>query len=76
MFEIRFRHSVTKNSIYGSNSIRYYDPMIWSLVSEEIIYTNSLDKLKTEIRRWKPNDCPCRVCENYIADVGFLEIFE
>ena len=28
----------------GSNSIRYYGPIIWSLVLEEIRYTDSLEK--------------------------------
>ena len=38
----------------GSNSIRYYGPIICSLVPEEIRYTDSLEKFKNKIRRWKP----------------------
>ena len=34
----------------GSNSIRYYSPIIWSLVPGEIRCTNSLKKLKVKIR--------------------------
>ena len=60
----------------GSNSIRFYDPNIWNLVLEEIRYTNSLENFKNKIRRWKANDCPCRLCKNGIPNVGFLEILE
>ena len=47
----------------GSNSIRHYGPIIWSLVSEEIRYTDSLEKFKNKIRRWKPSRCLCRICK-------------
>ena len=40
----------------GSNSIRYYGPIIWSLVPEEIRHIDSLEKFKSKIRRWKSND--------------------
>ena len=55
----------------GSNSIRYYGLIIWSLVPEEIRYTDSLEKIKNKIRRWKPNNFPCCTCKDYIANVGF-----
>ena len=59
-----------------SNSIRYYGPVIWNSVPAEIKYVNSLETFKNKIRMWKPNNCPCRICKNYISNVGFLETFE
>ena len=47
-----------KTVLEGSNSIRYYGPIIWSLVREDISYTDSLEKFKNKIRRWKPSNCP------------------
>ena len=55
----------------GSNSIRYYGPVIWNLISSEIKYVDSLETFKREIRKWKPSNCPCRICKNYIPNVGF-----
>ena len=60
----------------GSNSIRYYGPVIWNLIPSEIKYVDSLETFKREIRKWKPSNCPCRICKNYIPNVGFLETFE
>ena len=60
----------------GSSSISYYDPIIWSLVLEKIRYTYSRESFKSKIRKWKPKNCRCRKCKNYIPNVGFLETFE
>ena len=37
-----------------SNSVRYYGAIIWSLVPQEIRYTDSLEKMKL-------NGYPCRI---------------
>ena len=71
-----FVNPQVRTVLKGSNSIRYYGPTKWSLVPEEIRYTDSLEKFKNKIKRWKPNNCPCRIFKNYIPNVGFLEIFE
>ena len=60
----------------GSNSIRYYGPVIWNLIPNEIKYVDSLEIFKNKIRMWKPVNCPCRVCKTYVPNVGFLETFE
>ena len=60
----------------GFNSIRYYGPVIWNLIPAEMKYLDSLETFKSKIRMWKPNNCPCRICKNYIPNVGFLETFK
>ena len=55
----------------GSNSIRYYGPVIWNLILAEIKYLDSLETFKSKIRTWKPNNYPCRICKNYIPMLGF-----
>lgn len=57
-----------------SNSIKFYGPIIWCLVPVEIRYTNSLEKSKNKIWRWKTNVCTSRICKNYISNVGFQEL--
>ena len=65
-----------KTVFKGSNSIRCYGPVIWNLITAEMKYVDSLETFKSKTRKWKPNNCPCRICENYIPNVGFLESFE
>ena len=53
---------------YGTETISYLAPKIWSLVSNAIKNSKSLDVFKFKIRQWEP-DCPCRLCKNYLQHV-------
>ena len=56
---------------YGTETISYIAPKIWSLVPETIKNCDSLKSFKQKIRKWKP-DCPCRLCKIYLQHVGFV----
>ena len=42
------------------------------MVPNNIKNSSSLNKFKSSIKSWKPNECPCRLCKKYIAEVGFI----
>ena len=56
---------------YETETISYLAPKIWSLVSNTIKSSESLDVFKSKIRQWKPN-CPCRLFKNYLQHFGFI----
>ena len=56
---------------YGTDTISYLAPKIWSSVPNVIKSGNSLDVFKSKTRKWEPN-CPCRLCKNYLQHVGFI----
>ena len=56
----------------GKGALRYLGPLIWNIIPSEIKNVSSLNKFKKQIRQWRPLECPCRLCKNYIPDVGFL----
>ena len=56
---------------YGTETISYLAPKIWSLVPNAIKSSKSLDVFKSKIRQWEP-DCPCRLCKNYLQHVSFI----
>ena len=61
-------------SVYkGSNSLRYFGPIIWNLIPKEIKNCDTLASFVSKIRQWRPNACPCRICKNFISNVGFIE---
>ena len=63
------------NSVFnGENSIRYFGPKIWNLVPNELRNVSNFGTFKAEIRKWKPPNCPCRLCKNYIRNIGFVNI--
>ena len=56
---------------YGTETISYLAPKIWSIVPQTIKESTSIYSFKTKIRKWKP-DCPCRLCKRYLQHVGFV----
>ena len=56
---------------YGTETISYIAPKIWSIVPETIKNCDNPESFKQEIRKWKP-DCPCRLCKIYLQHVGFV----
>ena len=33
---------------------------------------DTIDKFKIAIRKWKPESCPCRICEVYLQNIGYI----
>ena len=61
------------NSVYnGTESLSFLGPKIWNLVPEEIKTSETVDIFKNKIKKWTPENCPCRLCRVYIQNVGFV----
>ena len=61
------------NSVYnGTESLSFLGPKIWNLVPEEIKTSETVDIFKNKIKKWIPENCPCRLCRVYIQNVGFV----
>ena len=56
---------------YGTETISFLAPKIWSIVPSDLENSTSLMSFKTNIRKWKP-DCSCRLCKRYLQYVGFV----
>ena len=66
---------LTKSKLlYGTETITYLGPKIWSIIPEEIGESALLETFRQQIKLWKPNSCPCRICKKYIANVGFVNL--
>ena len=49
---------IPKTLAYGTESVSFMAPKIWSIVPQELKNSQSLYSFKNGIRKWKPN-CPC-----------------
>ena len=56
------------------NSISYFESVIWNSALPELREINSFQVFKSEIKAWRPTNCPCRLCKNYIENLGFVNI--
>ena len=69
---VHFKRENLKTTHYGIQSVRYLGPKIWDMISNNIKNFTSSNKFKNSDKSWKPNECPCRLCKEYFAQVGFI----
>ena len=67
-----FRIPSIRTVYHGSESISFLGPKIWYILSDEIKQQTSLSSFKKSVKKWKPQDCICRLCKVYVNGVGFL----
>ena len=61
------------NSVYnGTESVSFLELKIWDLVPNELKDIGNLAAFKKAIEKWSPGKCPCRLCKDYIRNVGFI----
>ena len=61
------------NGVYhGTESISFLGPKICDILPEKPKNIETLEFFKKEIKIWKPDNCPCRLCKVFIEGVGFL----
>ena len=56
----------------GTETLLFRAPQLWQILPPEIKASATLDTLKKKIKQWQPENCPCRICKNYIPNLGFV----
>ena len=59
---------------FGQNSVRCLGPIIWNSLPLTLRNIYSFSEFKFLIKNWEPTNCPCRLCKNYIPNIGFVNI--
>ena len=60
-------------SVYKSTeSVSFLGPNIWDILPDTYKDMPDLNSFKLALKRWRPVNCPCRICKVYIASVGFV----
>ena len=67
-----FRVPFARTVYHGTESMSYLGPKIWDIVPAELKQNQSLNSFKKSIRKWVPQDCPCRLCKRYIGGIGLV----
>ena len=61
-----------KSTFHGTESLSYLGTKIWDLVPKKLKELLSLSAFKIIIKKWKPQNCLCRLCRKYIQNLGFI----
>lgn len=69
----QFYNSVNPRKVNtGVETLRNLGPKIWELVPKNMKSASSLSIFKTRISNFKFTRCPCRLCKDYIPNLGFI----
>ena len=71
-------HRPNINTVYrGKQSLRCFGPIVWdTMVPQCLKKITDLEDFKKKIRTWVPDNCACRLCKDYISDLGFVTLYE
>ena len=61
-----------KTVYYGTESLTNLGTKIWNLLPNKYKEVKSLSTFKSRISNWVTDECPCRMCKNYVASIGFI----
>ena len=71
----KFHSRSIKSATFGSKTLSHLAPKILKLVPVEIKNVDSVASFKRAIKKFKPINCPCRLCRPYVFQVGFIFSF-
>ena len=57
---------------YGTETVLYRGKKTWEMLPADIKNAKTLNEFKRKIKTWIPKDCTCRLCKEYIHDLGFI----
>ena len=58
-------------SVYDGSEI-VLGPKIWNMLPDYYKDIDNLNTFKNKIKKWNPENCPCRFCKVYINITGFV----
>ena len=67
-----FSRSLVKSVYKGTESLSFLGPKIWDILPDTSKDLPNLNSFKVALKKWRPVNCPCRICKVYIANVGFV----
>ena len=54
---------------YGLEIISYRAPQLRTILPQEFKQRNTI---KSDVRQWICNECPCRLCKVFVPNLGFI----
>ena len=68
--------TVTRRNIrtnkFGFETITTIGAVLWRNLPNDIKNSDSLNIFKHRIKQWTPDNCPCKICRNFIKNLGYI----
>ena len=69
--ETKFKSRNVNTVRYGIGTASFVAPRIWSSIPRSYKECSSVNEFKAKIKFWYPENCPCKLCKNYIYQIGY-----
>ena len=66
MYETKFKSRNVRTVGYGIETASFVSPRLWNSIPKEYKERNSTNKFKVKVKFCYPENCPCKLCKNYI----------
>ena len=67
-----FSRLLVKSVYKGTESLLFLGPKIWDILPDTSKDLPNLNSFKVALKKWRPLNCPCRICKVYVANVVFV----
>ena len=67
----QFSRPLVKSVFHGTESISYLGPVIWDILPDSCNNLPNVSVFKNRIKKWKPENCSCRLRKTCISRLGF-----
>ena len=75
-YNLRSGVTVTRRNIrtskFGFETIITIRAVLWRNLPNDIKNSDSLNIFKHRIKQWTPDKCPCKICRNFIKNLGYI----
>ena len=67
-----FTRPLVTSANKGTERLSFLGPKIWDILSDTYKDLPDLNSFKVALKKWRPVNCPCRICKVYIPKGGFI----
>ena len=75
-YNLRSQKDFLRNSVnstkFDLNSLRHFTSKVWSMIPIEIKNYSTVEIFKSKISKCEPNDCECKLCQDYLHRIGYV----
>ena len=57
---------------FGLESLAHLGPKIWNILPTYLKDIKTLFQFKKKIKLWVPDNCPCKLCKDYLQGIGYI----
>ena len=75
-YSLRSGVTVTKRNLrtkkFGFETISTIGAVLWRNLPNDIKNSDNLNIFKRRIKQWTPDNCPCKICRNFLKNLGYI----